>query len=120
MPTPSRHAAQHLTETRQTRRAVVYARVSSKEQELGFSIDAQLRLLRDYAEKQDLEIIEQFIDVESAGTAGRTAFTAMLAHVSNKTDRPIILAEKTDRLLRNAEDDVTLRKLGVEIRFVKE
>jgi site-specific DNA recombinase len=54
-------------------RVVLYARVSSKEQrEEGYSIEAQLRLLRDYAVKHAFVISEEFIDVESrARAAGR-------------------------------------------------
>ena len=61
-------------------RVVLYARVSSKEQrEEGYSIEAQVRLLRDYAVKQGFVITEEFIDVESASKSGRTGFNAMLA-----------------------------------------
>jgi DNA invertase Pin-like site-specific DNA recombinase len=39
---------------------VVYARVSSKEQEVeGFSIPAQLELLRDYACKQGMKAVQR-------------------------------------------------------------
>ena len=45
-------------------KAVLYARVSSKEQEEGFSIPAQLKLLKDYARENGLKIIREFIDVD--------------------------------------------------------
>ncbi len=55
--------------------AVVYARVSSKEQEReGFSIPAQLGLLRDFARQQSIVVLEEFKDVESASTSGRSGF----------------------------------------------
>ncbi len=42
--------------------AVIYARVSSKEQrEMGFSIEAQVRLLREYADQNDITIVREFI-----------------------------------------------------------
>ena len=69
--------------TAQARRVVLYARVSSKEQrEEGYSIEAQLRLLRDYAVKQGFLIAQEFIDVESASKSGRTGFNEMLAYLS--------------------------------------
>ena len=44
--------------------AVIYARVSSKEQEReGFSIPAQLKLLKDYAAAQGFGIAEEYVDV---------------------------------------------------------
>ena len=44
------------------RECILYARVSSREQKEGYSIDAQVRLLRDYATKLGLKIVEEFID----------------------------------------------------------
>ena len=56
-------------------RAVLYARVSSKEQEKeGFSIPAQLKFLRAYAESADLVVAQEFIDVETAKQTGRAGF----------------------------------------------
>ena len=56
-------------------RAVVYARVSSKEQEKeGFSIPAQLKLLNSYARDNSLLVEKEFIDVETAKRSGRTGF----------------------------------------------
>src|ERR1700722_9088365 len=82
--------------------AVLYARVSSKDQEReGFSIPAQQKALRHYAREQGLPIAREFVDVETAKQTGRTGFAAMLdflrAHPACRT----ILVEKTDRLYRN-------------------
>ena len=53
----------------------IYARVSSKEQEWeGYSIPAQLKLLRSYALDNDLIVVKDFIDVETAKKPGRTNF----------------------------------------------
>ena len=41
-------------------KAVIFARVSTQEQEHGHSIDAQLAKLREYCKKNNLEIIEKF------------------------------------------------------------
>ena len=50
---------------------MVYARVPFKEQEKeGFSIPAQLKLLRDYAMSQGLRIVGEYIDIETATQAG--------------------------------------------------
>ena len=58
---------------------VIYARVSSKEQEReGFSIPAQLELLEKYAQKNNFNILEKFIDIETAKQTGRTNFVKML------------------------------------------
>ena len=62
------------------RQAVIYARVSSKEQEKeGFSIPAQLKLLREYAATQGLAVAKEYVDVETAKQTGRAAFGEMIA-----------------------------------------
>jgi len=56
--------------------AIIYARVSSKEQESeGFSIPAQIKLLNEYAIQNGLHVIQAFTDVETAKKSGRTSFT---------------------------------------------
>ena len=101
-------------------KAVLYARVSSKEQEEGFSIPAQLKLLTMYARENGLKIIEEFIDAETAKKAGRTKFNEMVKFLESKTDVNIVLCEKTDRLYRNFKDYCTIDDLNLEIHLVKE
>ena len=100
---------------------VLYARVSSKEQEReGFSIPAQIELLERYAYKNNYKIVEKFIDVETAKQSGRINFEKMLAFLKkNKTVRDV-LVEKTDRLYRNLPDYVTVDGLNLNLHFVKE
>ena len=104
------------------RKCVVYARVSSREQERdGYSIPAQLKLLNDYAVKNGLLIEKEFTDNETAKKEGRTNFEAMLAYLRHNKSIKIILVEKTDRLYRNFRDYVTLDEFkGLEIHLVKE
>jgi len=102
-------------------KCVIYARVSSKEQEKeGFSIPSQLKLLRKYATDNKYSIDEEFVDVETAKVTGRTGFTKMLSHLYKHPKKKVIFVEKTDRLYRNIRDWVTLDELDVEIHFVKE
>src|SRR5438128_9150564 len=100
---------------------VLYARVSSKEQEReGFSIPAQLKLLREYAFRNDLRLVREFVDVETAKTSGRQNFEEMVKFFKHNRDCRIVLVEKTDRLYRNLKDAVTLEDLDLEIHLVKE
>lgn len=102
-------------------RAVLYARVSTAEQEKeGFSIDAQINLIREYAGKSDLRIVEEYVDVESAKRTGRTQFEAMLKYLRAHAGVRHLLVEKTDRLYRNLKDWVTLDEFDIEIHLVKE
>lgn len=103
-------------------RAVMYTRVSSKDQEKeGFSIPAQQRLLREYAASNGITVAQEFQDVETARRSGREGFGQMLAYLKThpRTCRTI-LVEKTDRLYRNIKDYATVDELGLTIHFVKE
>jgi site-specific DNA recombinase len=103
------------------RTAVLYTRVSSREQEQeGFSLDAQLKLLREYALRNGLRIDREFQDVETAKVSGRTQFTEMVAHFKRNRNCRVLVVEKTDRLYRNFRDAVTLEDLEIETHFVKE
>jgi DNA invertase Pin-like site-specific DNA recombinase len=86
-------------------KAVLYARVSSKEQEAeGYSIPAQLKFLHEYASKHTHIVAQEFVDVETAKKSGRPEFARMLDCVSEDPTVKHILVEKTDRLLRNFFD----------------
>src|SRR5438067_9024526 len=100
-------------------RAVLYARVSSKDQEKeGFSIPAQLRLLRDHAANKGFAIAQEFTDIESARESGRTNFTQMLWYLKkHHAVCRTILVEKTDRLYRNIKDYARVDELDVEVHF---
>jgi DNA invertase Pin-like site-specific DNA recombinase len=98
---------------------LIYARVSSKEQdEEGFSIPARLKLLRDYARSEGIRVAEEYVDVETAKQAGRSSFGKMVDYLRKHPDAHIILVEKTDRLYRNLKGWVTLDELDLEIHFV--
>jgi site-specific DNA recombinase len=103
------------------RKAITYARVSSKEQEReGFSIPAQQKVLRGYAQANRLDITQEYVDVETAKHTGRTNFEEMVRYLKKHTAVRIVLVEKTDRLYRNLKDWVTLDELDIEIHLVKE
>lgn len=102
-------------------KCVIYARVSSKEQEReGFSIPAQLKLLRQYASDNSMLVAETFQDVETAKQAGRSQFGKMLSFLKKNPDCRTVLVEKTDRLYRNIRDWVAIDELELELHFVKE
>jgi site-specific DNA recombinase len=101
--------------------AVIYARVSSKDQEReGYSIPAQRKLLREYAARHGIRVMKEFVDVETAKTTGRKQFTEMVRFFEQHPEFRVVLVEKTDRLYRNFRDCLTLEDLGVELRLVKE
>lgn len=110
-------------ENNEVLKVVLYARVSSKEQKReGFSIPAQLDLLRDFALKNKFHIVKEFTESESAKQSGRKKFEEMIQFLKNSKDIKTILVEKTDRLYRNFCDYVNLDvdKTGYSVYLVKE
>lgn len=89
--------------------AVILARVSSKAQEdEGYSLDSQLKLLAGYCEQRQLKIIKVFRIAETASKEqSRKVFHELLAYL--KTGQVFHLTvEKTDRLTRNFSDAVAI------------
>ncbi len=105
---------------------IVWARVSSREQREGYSIDAQLRVNRDRAQANEWNVVREFVVAESAKRgAERTAFNQMFAWVKANAKREkikAILSHKLDRVCRNMRDAVRLQELedtcGVHLAFV--
>jgi site-specific DNA recombinase len=105
---------------------VVWARVSSREQREGYSLDAQLRMMRERAQANGWQITREFVVAESAKRgAERHAFNQMFAWVrANAKGEKIkaILSHKLDRVCRNMRDAVRLQELedlcGVQLAFV--
>ena len=59
--------------------AALYARVSSERQDVDLSVAAQLRALRDYAEKNGYLVAREYVDeAESGKIADRPQFRKML------------------------------------------
>jgi len=101
--------------------AVLYKRVSSKDQEEGFSLAAQGELLEAYAKEHGFKVAARFEESETAKAGGtRPAFAKMVEFLHPRTASTVLLVEKTDRLYRNLKDWITLDDLKVEIHFVKE
>ena len=109
------------------RNVVLWARVSSREQKDGYSLDAQIRAARQKAERDGMKIIKEFSVAESAKRgAAREEFNRMFSWVrENARGQEIraILAHKLDRVCRNMRDAVRLQELeddcGVKLAFVE-
>ena len=86
--------------------AILWVRVSTKEQaEEGYSLDAQLKLLRDYAAKNNLKVVKEFTIPESAsGKQERKRFQEMLGYLNEHKNIKNLICEKVDRLTRSIKD----------------
>ncbi|MFC1860130.1 recombinase family protein [Chloroflexota bacterium] len=110
----------------ESKRAVIYARVSSERQDVELSISAQLRALRDYAHRSNYEIYREFVDeAESGRSVARPAFKDMIRLARAKQPPfEIIIVWKLNRFARSREDSIIykslLRKQGIQVISVNE
>ncbi len=98
--------------------AVIYARYSSDKQTEN-SIDGQLRICRDYAERNGYTIIGEYIDRAVSGTTdNRPEFQQMIDDAEKQTFA-FILVYRFDRFARNRFDSAIykkrLEKVGVRV-----
>ena len=104
----------------------LYARVSSDRQDVDLSVAAQLRALRDYAEKNSYMIVREYVDeAESGRIAARPQFQRMLDE-AEKPEAPFkeILVWKFSRFTRKREHAVAfkskLRRKGIRVVSITE
>ena len=106
--------------------AALYARVSSDRQDVDLSVAAQLRALRDYANKNGYLVAREYVDeAESGRIADRPQFQRMLDEAS-KPEAPFreILVWKFSRFTRKREHAVAfksmLRRRGIRVVSITE
>lgn len=110
-----------------SKNAIIYCRVSTKEQvDEGTSLAMQEKLCTEYALKNEYKIAEIFIEQgESAKTTDRTELQRLLRYCSSSKERiNAIIVYKIDRISRNTDDysylRIALKKHGVEIKSASE
>ena len=106
--------------------AALYARVSSDRQDVDLSVAAQLRALRDHAQKNGYMVVHEYVDeAESGRVADRPEFRNMI-DAASKTEAPFkeILVWKFSRFTRKREHAVAfkslLRRKGVRVVSITE
>lgn len=97
--------------------AAVYIRVSTEDQAReGYSLDAQLKAIKDYARKNNMIVKPNYI-FKDEGISGRKAekrpaFMEMIKQAKSKPKKfDIILVHKFDRFSRNREDSIVYKSL---------
>lgn len=97
--------------------AVIYARYSSDSQ-TEQSIEGQVRVCKEYAERNDILILDQYIDRAMTGTNdNRPDFQRMIKDSSNKK-WDYVLVYKLDRFSRN-KYETTIHKHTLSLNGVK-
>ena len=108
--------------------AAAYLRVSTDKQD-EYSLDSQLKLIRDYAAKNDYIVPDEFVFCDD-GISGRTVkkrpeFRRMIAWAKEK-DRPFeaILVWKFSRFARNQEESIVYKSMlarsGIDVVSISE
>src|SRR5665811_1482696 len=89
--------------------SVILARVSSKAQEdEGYSLDSQLKLLQSYCSSKELNVIKVFRITETASKEqSRKIFHEMFDFIAKENIYNLVV-EKTDRFTRNFRDAVAI------------
>ena len=106
--------------------AALYARVSSDKQDVDLSVAAQLRALREYAERKGYVVVREYIDeAESGRVANRPQFRQMLDDAKRSEALfEEILVWKFSRFTRKREHAVAfksmLRRRGIRVVSITE
>ena len=106
--------------------AVIYCRVSTKDQAKNLSLRTQEKACREYCENQGKEVAKVFVEEgESAKTAQRPEFLKLLAYCSKHRDEiELLVVYSLSRFARDKYDHhavhSSLKKLGISLRSVTE
>ena len=105
------------------RTGVMYLRESSEEQGKGYSPEAQRNGIREYAKRNNIKIIGEYIDLISGRTDKRPQFQQMIAD-AEAGKFGVLLVFKTSRFARSRAIAIKykniLRTIGIQIIFTSE
>lgn len=91
---------------REGKKCVLYVRVSTAMQVDGYSLDGQKNMLKQFAEREGMEIINIYEDAGKSGKSieGRPAFQQMILDIQNGLSINYVIVYKLSRFGRNAAD----------------
>jgi len=104
------------------KRGYIYTRVSTALQVDGYSLDAQIEKLKEYAKLTDMIIVREYSDEGKLGrnVEDRHSFLQMMDDIKNQTDKiDFVLVFKLSRFGRNTADilkyDQEMQDFGVNL-----
>jgi site-specific DNA recombinase len=110
--------------TEKAKKAVILARVSSREQEDGYSIEAQKYRLQEYCTRKGLEILKIFEFSESSTIGNRKKFMEAIDFAKKQKELVAVVTDKVDRLQRSYKETPLLNDLiekgKIELHFYTE
>lgn len=90
-----------MTNLETKQQVVIYSKTTTIQAQKGYSFEAQQEKMKEYAEKNNLQIVKEFADVGSDKDTKRQGFKAMLKFLESSTDCKTILVVKADKLCRD-------------------
>ena len=137
---------QRVIEIEKCQQAVMLARVSSRKQERGASLDAQVESIQAYCHRNDLTIVAQvesiqaychrndltiveptpkaFVFTESSTRGGRKKFNEMIDFIEHQKRKTAIVVHTLDRLQRGFGECEKIKELlkadKIEVHFIQE
>ena len=119
---------QRVIEIEKCQQAVMLARVSSRKQERGASLDAQVESIQAYCHRNDLTIVEPtpkaFVFTESSTRGGRKKFNEMIDFIEHQKRKTAIVVHTLDRLQRGFGECEKIKELlkadKIEFHFIQE
>lgn len=105
-------------------KALIFARVSSKDQEEGHSIPSQVRGLTEYAIKKNFTIAQTFQVTESSSKETRKEFDKIITFIKKSKEPYALITDTVDRLQRSFREtpmlDDLIKKGKLELHFKRE
>lgn len=117
-----------VIEIEKCEQAVMLARVSSRKQERGASLEAQEKSIKEYCSRNNLMIIEPypkaFVFTESSTRGGRKKFNEMIEFIEKQKHKTAIVVHTLDRLQRGFGECEKIKELlkadKIEVHFIME
>ncbi|MCC8400276.1 MAG: recombinase family protein, partial [Rickettsia endosymbiont of Platyusa sonomae] len=105
-------------------KAIILSRVSSKDQEEGYSLEVQKDRLEKYCERKGLHVIQTFKLVESSTKGERKHFMEIIKFIKKEREPIAFVADKVDRIQRSQKEfpilDELVKQGKLELHFNSE
>ncbi len=105
-------------------KAIILSRVSSKDQEDGYSLEVQTDRLERYCDRRGLHIIKRYQIVESSTKGDRKQFMEIIKFIKSHREPIAFVADKVDRIQRSQKEspilDNMIRQGKLELHFNSE
>lgn len=102
-------------------KAVIYARVSTEEQEKGYSLDAQIKACKDYCKMKGWEVIKIFKEIKTAREMKSRSNLLKAIELIKMGVADMLVAWRLDRIVRSSIDFARLvQEIGYKLTSVME